>query len=115
MIAVTTVPRFVVVLGRSTQNLGDPEALVQGALDHQLDVAVLSIGFPVTPQQQAFVAESVELAIEVGIRLDAEILASTADLAGRVTDHDDVAVASRGLERRRIEGILRKARAAKAG
>ncbi len=108
MIDVATVSRFVVVLGRSTENLGDPRALVQGALDHELDVAVLSIGFPVTPQQQAFVAQSVELAVEAGIRLDAEILATPAGLADRLIEGDDVAVASRGLERRRIEGILRK-------
>jgi hypothetical protein len=115
MIGVTTVPRFVVVLGRSTENLGDPQALVQGALEHQLDVAVFSIGFPVTPQQQAFVAESVELAVEAGIHLDAEILGTTSDLADRFTERDDVVLASRGLERRRIEGILRKVRTARAG
>jgi nucleotide-binding universal stress UspA family protein len=105
---VATRSRFVVVLGRSTENLGDPKALVRAALDNELDVAVLSIGFPVTPQQQAFVAESVELAVESGIRLDAEILATAADLALHLSDGDDVAVASRGLERRRIEAILRK-------
>ena len=105
--------RFVVVLGRATENLGDPRALVQGALDHKLDLAVFSIGFPVTPQQQAFVAECLGLAVEMGIRLDAEILVTPEYLADRVTDGDDVAVASRGRERRRIEGILRNRGSAK--
>jgi hypothetical protein len=107
--------RFVVILGRSTENLGDPRALVEGALDHELEVAVLSIGFPVSPQQQAFVAESLELAMEMGVRLDAEILPSVELLADHLALGDEVAVASRGLERRRIEAILRKRRAAQAG
>jgi hypothetical protein len=110
MNGVATMSRFVVVLGRSTQNLGDPKQLVRSALSQEVDVAVLSIGFPVTPQQQAFVAESVELAVEVGIRLDAEILARPEDLGTRIIAGDDIVVASRGWERRRIQGILRKQR-----
>jgi hypothetical protein len=112
---VAAVSRFVVVLGRSTENLGDPRALVQSALDHQMDVAVLSIGFPVTAQQQAFVAESIELSADVGVHLDAEILTSLLDLGKHLGDDDDIAVASRGMERRRIEAILRKRGTAEAG
>ena len=108
MTDVASMLRYVLVLGRSTENLGSPASLVTMAQTNQLDVTLLSVGFPVTPQQQAFVAEAVDLAVGAGIRLDAEILAGTSDLAGHIRDSEDVRVASRGLERRRIQAILRQ-------
>jgi hypothetical protein len=108
MTDVASMLRYVLVLGRNTENLGSPTSLVALARGNELEVSLLSVGFPVTPQQQAFVAEAVDLAVDAGIRLDAEILAGTADIAGHIRGGEDVRVASRGLERRRIEAILRK-------
>lgn len=115
MIEMAVMVRYLLVLGRNTENLGSPEALVAMASENELEVTLLSIGFPVTQQQQAFVAEAVDLAVDAGIRLDAEILAGAADLVGRVGEGEEVKVASRGFELRRIQSILRKRGARSVG
>ena len=109
MIEVTTKSRIVVVMGRGADHAGDPDKVIRRAAASSAPIAIFSLGFPVTPAQQAFVAAAVEAAVDSGVELDAEVLGGPRNLRTRLERGDELIVDSRGLERRRIDSAIRRA------
>jgi hypothetical protein len=101
VIDVAVSERVVIVLGRGQLGI-DPAGFVERAADRGLPFVILSIGFPVGPEQQAFVSRAVDLAFERRVALDAQVVGTPAELANHVGTSDDVTIAAIGREERRI-------------
>lgn len=63
---------------------------------------MLTLGYPVSEEQQAFVTRAIDEAFEARVRLDAQIVARPGGLGAR----DDVTVVAAGREERRIGSAL---------
>jgi Ca2+-transporting ATPase len=69
-------------------------------------LVLLSLGYPVSPNQAGVVGEAVSLAEELRLCLDAVLVTSPKQLADLVGDDDQVTIIASGRERRRIERAL---------
>jgi hypothetical protein len=105
VIDVVVQDRIVVVLGRGRVDV-DPTAHIARAAGRGKPVLMLTLGYPVSQQQQAFVTRAIDEAFEARVGLDAQIVARPDGLADHVGATDDVTVVAAGRDVRRIGSIL---------
>lgn len=105
MIDVTTRARVVVVLGRGPLH-ADPGDWVATAKERDLPLLVLSMGFPVSDEQQAFVARSIDRAFERRVHLEALLVWDPKDLTDHVEPGDEIVVVAGGRDGKRIRSAL---------
>jgi hypothetical protein len=97
--------RVVVVLGRGSVDV-DPAPHISKAVDLGTSLVMLTLGYPVSEQQQAFVTRAVDEAFEARVRLKAQIVARPDGLAAFVGATDHIAIVATGREERRIGSAL---------
>jgi hypothetical protein len=97
--------RIVVVLGRERVTI-DPAVHIARAAGRGRPLLVLTLGYPVTEHQQAFVIRAIDEAFGSRVRLDAQIVAGSDGLAAYVVATDDVTVVAAGRDERRIGSVL---------
>ncbi|MGZ6546258.1 MAG: hypothetical protein ACXVEI_13200 [Actinomycetota bacterium] len=105
MIDVTTGTNVVVVLGRGRLTAA-PTRFVARAAARRAPLRVLTLGFPVTERQQAFVAEAVDRAFEARVHLDASVIGDPEKVSADLGPLDEVVVVAAGREERRIGSLL---------
>jgi nucleotide-binding universal stress UspA family protein len=99
-------PRRVFVLGREATFDVDPVAkrvVAEGA-----ELVLLSLGYPVTPGQEAVVGDALRLANELRLWLDTVLVTSPEEAAEYVRADDEVTLLASGRERKRLERVLGK-------
>jgi hypothetical protein len=97
--------RRVFVLGRTAEL--DIADIVRRAAEDQVQLVLLSVGYPVDPAQDSVVSEAVRLADAEHVWLDAILVPSVRDLRRSLQDDDDdVSVVADGLERRTLERVV---------
>ncbi len=79
----------------------------RSALD-DVPLVLLSLGYPVTPAQEAITEEALTLADELRVHLDVQLVTRLDDLPGLLEEGDEVAVLSSGFEHLRLEWLLRE-------
>jgi hypothetical protein len=108
VIDVTVTNRLVVVLGRGRLDV-EAAPYVERAAERGVPLLVLTIGYPVSAEQGAFVAEVIDRALDARVFLDAILLAEHAELATHLTTTDEVSVHA-GRDRRRIASVMARLR-----
>ncbi len=84
----------------------DAAGCVEDAADQRVAVLVLAVGYSITDPQRRFVAQALERALELNVRLDAEMIARASALSRYVRPEDDVMIVAAGREERRIGSVL---------
>lgn len=105
MIDVVVHDRVVVVLGRGRVSV-DPTVHVATAAHRGIPLLVLTLGYPVSEGQRAFVGRATDEAFHAGIRLDAQIVAGPAGVPAHLGATDDVTIVAAGRGERRIGTTL---------
>lgn len=105
MIDVTTRPRVVLVLGRGPID-GDPCEWVTNAQERELPIVVLSLGFPVSDEQQVFVAHAIDRAFDRRVRLEALLVVNPMELTDHIVPGDEIVVMAGGRNGNRIRSAL---------
>jgi len=100
-------PRTVIILG--TGVLDSVVGFIERAARLGGEIVVLSLGYPVTGQQQASVEQAIAVVAETHGGLDAILVPDVQDVPRHLLPHDSVAVFATGLERRTIERTVRRA------
>ena len=100
-------PRTVFVLG--TGGLDGVVGFIERAARLGGEIVVLSLGYPVTDEQQACVAGAIAIAAETHGGLEAVLVPDVEDVPRQLHPDDSVAVFATGLERRTIERTVRRA------
>ena len=110
MIDVVVEQRVVVVLGRGPIE-DDPSRSVARAAERGDPLVVLTLGYPATDGQQAFVERAIDAAFAARVHLDARIVSQPGGLAEHIGASDDVTVVASGREQRQIgSGLARRSR-----
>jgi hypothetical protein len=97
--------RIVVVLGRGRVDI-DPAVHVARAAGRGTTLLMLTLGYPVSEQQQAFVTRAIDEAFEARVGLDARIVARPDGLADYLGATDDITIVAAGRDERRIGSML---------
>ena len=105
MIDVVVRDRIVVVMGREREDV-DPTVHIARAAGRGSRFLILTLGYPVSQRQQAFIMRAIDEAFEARVHLDAQIAAGPDGLAAHVGAADDVAIVAAGRDERRIGSIL---------
>ena len=105
--------RRVFVLGRHAEL--DVRAEAGRAVEEGRQLVLLSVGYPVTPAQDAVVQDALHVAHDLRLWLDAILVPSSKDLADLVGSDEEVTVVARGAERRRLERALHHATLVEVG
>jgi hypothetical protein len=100
---VETSTRVVFVLGRRTR-LGARE--IEAASANASEVAVLSLGYPVSRAQRRAVEAALSLAVRLKVTMDAILVVTNSDLADAIRPADRVVVTGSRSERRRLRSRL---------
>ena len=101
----TTGTSVVVVLGRGRLD-ADPAHFAARAAARRVRLRVLTLGYPVTGPQQAFVAKAVDRAFEVGVHLEASMVGDPDEVSADLGPLDEVTIVAAGREERRIGSVL---------
>ncbi|HXY73642.1 MAG TPA: hypothetical protein VEM41_13980 [Actinomycetota bacterium] len=107
MSSVAPAPRTVLVLGSGP--LEDVIGFIERAAGLEGELVILSLGFPITEEQQTSVAAAIAMVAETHGGLDAVLVPDVQDVPRHLLPHDSVAVFASGIERRTIEGTIRRA------
>jgi hypothetical protein len=105
VIEVASGTRMVVVLGRGRSDV-NPSAYVARAAERRLPLLVLAVGYPLSEQQQAFVAECIDRAFAGSVELDAQIVTRAAELGHHVAQTDEITIVAAGRDEHRIGSAL---------
>ncbi|MDP9185504.1 MAG: hypothetical protein M3O29_07550 [Actinomycetota bacterium] len=95
--------RVVLLLG---SRAGDGPYLTHEDMASARSLAVVAIGWPLTPHQGRVVAEALTLARSTGVVLEAILAASAREATTHVTDQDRILVGGSSRDRRRIRRAL---------
>ncbi len=105
MIGVAVDTRMVVVLGREP---GDAKTAdwVAHAAQREIPLLLLAVGYPLTGDQEALVADAIDRAFDLRVHLDAVLVPGRPELVAHLLPGDDVVVAATRREARRIDAAL---------
>jgi hypothetical protein len=102
---VTVQERLVVVLGQQPGEK-DVSRWVERAAERRVPLVVLSVGYPPSDSQQRLVAEAIDQAFLLGVRLEAVLVSTRALLPLHLQPGDDIQVVAAPREGRRIGSAL---------
>ncbi len=105
MIDVAVRDRIVVVLGRGRMDV-DPAVHVARVAGRGTPLLMLTLGYPVSQRQQAFIRRAIDEAFQARVHLDARIVARPDGLAEHVDATEDVTIVAAGRDGRRIGSVL---------
>jgi hypothetical protein len=97
--------RIVVVMGRGRVDV-DPTVHIASAAGRGTPLLILTLGYPVSQRQQAFIRRAIDEAFQARVHLDARIVARPDGLADHVGATDDVTIVAAGRDGRRIGSVL---------
>jgi hypothetical protein len=100
------VPRTVLILGTGAL---DAIGFIERAAGLEGELVILSLGYPITEEQEASVAAAIAMVAETHGGLDAVLVPDVEDVPRHLHPDDSVAVFASGLERRTIERVVRRA------
>jgi hypothetical protein len=103
--------RWVFLLGRSA--VLDLEDVARRAQVEPAQLVLLSLGYPVSAAQQAIVQQALQLAADLRLWLDAELVPAPRKVRELVRPTDEMTILAEGAERRRLEraaGLRRRER-----
>ena len=98
--------RLVVALGRDARvNMHE---LVHDAWQSHIELVILSMGFPLTPKQNAAIDVAMDAAGQGVLELEARICYTPDQAAAKIRPDDRVVLALANAERRALQRALRK-------
>jgi hypothetical protein len=100
--------RIAIVLGRTREV--DMKAIVERAQREFIPLAIINLGFPLTPSQQKVVDAALAAAGTGAIELDAMIAYDARQAAALLHRNDDVIFATSRRERRRVARVRTESR-----
>ena len=98
--------RTVLVVGQDA----DPGAIgfIERAARPESEVVLLSLGYPISKNQQALVSAALALVAETHTGLDAILVPDAEDLTSCLQPEDRVAIFASSAERRAVERVMRR-------
>ena len=96
---------MVVVLGPGRADVS-PSSYIAQAAQRRLPLLVLAVGYPLSQEQQAFVAGCIDRAFAGFVEFHAQIVPQTEALRRYVAPTDEVAIVAAGRDERRIGSVL---------
>ena len=96
--------RRVLVLGREAAL--DVDDAIQGAIADEVQLVLLSVGYPVSVDQDAIVQQAVRLAHDLHAPIEAVLVPSAKDLLASIGDAEQVSIVAAGADQRHLGRIL---------
>jgi hypothetical protein len=96
--------RPVIVLGRRATL--DVEDAIRRAIADHVHLVLLSVGYPVSPAQDAIVQEAVRLSHALHASIDAMLVPSVTDVPMYLVEAAQIEIVAAGADRRRLERIV---------
>jgi len=84
----------------------DPTVHIARAAGRGSPLLILTLGYPVSERQQAFIRRAIDEAFQARVHLVARIVARPNGLADHVGATDDVMIVAAGRDGRRIGSVL---------
>lgn len=105
MIDVVVRERIVVIVGQGRADI-DPGIYVARAAGRGIPLLMLTLGYPVSRRQQAFITRAIDEAFETRVGLAAQVVSRPDELIVHIDAKDEVTIVAAGRDERRIGSIL---------